>query len=345
MYLGYRVGAAVTDVDVDSGTLLGKDNVDLSQGVLIGYQFASPWAAEVFWQDAGNAEVLSGETGNTSGIADISLLGAGAVYRYASRPVIELYAEAGLASLFKRYQYAELSDEDEVVLYLGGGVRWSPRENWQLRVGYTFYSPQVQVATVGIVRHFRFGSRPEAVSLAAPETASSPPMQCKDFTLDFDGIEFNRASVELTDESIARLDNLARQLRLLPADIDIEIRAYADEDGAESYNYALSLVRARTVRDYLASQGIALSRIKAEGYGEWALPGENRQRLPSGHSRRAELTLLGIEKYVGESVYCQSLVRPSQQVDQSASDKMQVEAKGEGEISPEQGVLINQPAP
>ena len=48
----------------------------------------------------------------------------------------------------------------------------------------------------------------------------------------------------------------------------ILIEGHADERGTREYNFALGARRAQAVRDYLASKGIASSRLKTTSYGK-----------------------------------------------------------------------------
>ncbi|MQX54511.1 OmpA family protein [Alcanivorax sediminis] len=310
-YVGYRAGIAISDLDVPSETLTGDQGGSFSQGLFAGYQFESRWGAELFWLDAGSADVVSRETGATRGLADLEVYGVGATWRHEYAPALDAFVQAGVASLDRQYRYyADVQGDSETDPYLVLGLRWAPADSWQLRAGYTYFNSQLQVATVGLVKHFYPGGKPESVLTAPePEMAEQVVMQCDDFILHFDGVEFDTASVALSEQSRSRLDALSEELRALPDDIEIEIRAHADEVGTESYNYALSQVRARAVRDYLASTGIALSRIHAVGYGEWVLPGSGEADRTHEGGRRAELTLLGIEKYLDEGVHCQELIK------------------------------------
>ena len=50
--------------------------------------------------------------------------------------------------------------------------------------------------------------------------------------------------------------------------IILEISAHTDSVGSFNYNYHLSQRRARSVVDYLVSNGIDPDQLKAQGYGE-----------------------------------------------------------------------------
>jgi len=86
----------------------------------------------------------------------------------------------------------------------------------------------------------------------------------------FNTIQFEYDSATLTRESSSQLTELGKALandRLMKESFVIE--GHADAHGDDQYNKDLSLRRATTVKDYLASQmGIAEDRLRAIGMGE-----------------------------------------------------------------------------
>ncbi|HNF03105.1 MAG TPA: OmpA family protein, partial [Ferruginibacter sp.] len=50
--------------------------------------------------------------------------------------------------------------------------------------------------------------------------------------------------------------------------IEIEMSAHTDSKGSDEYNMTLSDNRAKSVREYILSKGIAAKRIISQGYGE-----------------------------------------------------------------------------
>ena len=63
--------------------------------------------------------------------------------------------------------------------------------------------------------------------------------------------------------------------------------AYTDNTGSASYNKALSIRRAKTVRDYFISKGIPASRITAfKGYGETKFVDTNSTAIGRSKNRR-----------------------------------------------------------
>ena len=71
----------------------------------------------------------------------------------------------------------------------------------------------------------------------------------------------------LRNESFVELDRVVQLLKENPA-IEIEMSAHTDSKGADDYNYRLSDNRAKSVREYIISKGIAENRIVSQGYGE-----------------------------------------------------------------------------
>jgi OOP family OmpA-OmpF porin len=95
----------------------------------------------------------------------------------------------------------------------------------------------------------------------------------------------------LRPESFVELDRVVTLLSENPA-IEIEMSAHTDSKGSDEYNFKLSDDRARSVREYILSKGIAASRIISQGYGETRpeVPNdtdENRQL-----NRRVEFKIL-----------------------------------------------------
>ena len=66
---------------------------------------------------------------------------------------------------------------------------------------------------------------------------------------------------------VATLDKQAQWLSRYPR-YTFLIEGHADERGTREYNFSLGARRAQTVRDYLASRGIAGSRIRTVSYGK-----------------------------------------------------------------------------
>ncbi|MEZ5044030.1 MAG: OmpA family protein [Saprospiraceae bacterium] len=66
---------------------------------------------------------------------------------------------------------------------------------------------------------------------------------------------------------IPDLDKLVQFLNDNPK-ANVELSAHTDSKGKASYNLTLSQGRANSAKVYIASKGIATSRITSKGYGE-----------------------------------------------------------------------------
>lgn len=94
------------------------------------------------------------------------------------------------------------------------------------------------------------------------------PGSTQDFVVNVgDRVFFESDSTDLTPTAIATLDKQASWLQRYPR-YSFLIEGHADERGTREYNYSLGARRAQTVQDYLASRGIAASRMRTVSYGK-----------------------------------------------------------------------------
>ena len=77
--------------------------------------------------------------------------------------------------------------------------------------------------------------------------------------------DFDKAT--LREESKTALDEIAQLLKDNP-DVRVEMSSHTDNKGSDTYNQKLSEARAKSVVDYLISQGIEAERLQYVGYGE-----------------------------------------------------------------------------
>lgn len=106
-----------------------------------------------------------------------------------------------------------------------------------------------------------------------------------------EGTEFEVDSDRLTAESIEVLDRVVETLNKYP-DLEFEVGGHTDSTGAAEYNEGLSLRRAQTVHDYLASQGISVSRMTVRGYGEADPVASNETSDGRAANRRVSLRVV-----------------------------------------------------
>ena len=102
--------------------------------------------------------------------------------------------------------------------------------------------------------------------------------------------DFDQAIVK--SESFPELDMLVNTLNSDPKMI-IEVAGHADFVGDESYNYNLSLERAKNVLQYLVEKGIDKARLRPRGYGEnIPVPGTDDSDEGRARNRRTEFTII-----------------------------------------------------
>ena len=83
-------------------------------------------------------------------------------------------------------------------------------------------------------------------------------------------VYFKAGSAEIQRRSFALLDGVAQILRGRPEIERVEVQGHTDDTGKTASNLKLSDERARSVRAYLISAGIAPERLVSKGYGSGA---------------------------------------------------------------------------
>ena len=105
------------------------------------------------------------------------------------------------------------------------------------------------------------------------------------------GVKFELDSAKLLPESKILLDGAAQELQKYPR-IVIEIQAHTDSTGSDQYNMDLSYRRAKSVRDYLVSQGVSTRRMVPRGYGEKIPTSNNTTEHGRQKNRRVVFKIL-----------------------------------------------------
>lgn len=95
----------------------------------------------------------------------------------------------------------------------------------------------------------------------------------------------------LRPESYLELNRVVGLLNDHPT-MKIEMSAHTDSYGSDEYNFVLSDKRAKSVVDYILSQGISPDRITSKGYGETKPVATNETDEGRQLNRRVEFTIL-----------------------------------------------------
>ena len=86
------------------------------------------------------------------------------------------------------------------------------------------------------------------------------------------------------------LDQFAQGLNNQP-NTEIHITGHTDSTGSDSVNNPLSVSRAASARDYLASRGVDSRRIRIDGRGSYEPVGDNNTEAGRAKNRRIEIFL------------------------------------------------------
>lgn len=102
------------------------------------------------------------------------------------------------------------------------------------------------------------------------------------------GINFMTASTVLTKSSYGTLDDIAYLMGKF-MDVNLEIQGHTDNVGDTRYNNNLSQKRAQSVVNYLIKKGVAVSRLRAVGFGASKPIADNNTANGRAQNRRVEL--------------------------------------------------------
>jgi outer membrane protein OmpA-like peptidoglycan-associated protein len=110
-----------------------------------------------------------------------------------------------------------------------------------------------------------------------------------------EGVTFDVGSYTLRPQFRATLDKVADSLKQYPNSL-IDVYGHTDSTGSEAYNQTLSENRARTVANYLMSQGVPSARIRSQGFGETMPVADNASDMGRAKNRRVEIKIVPISQ-------------------------------------------------
>jgi len=105
------------------------------------------------------------------------------------------------------------------------------------------------------------------------------------------GVLFTSGKSELLPAAQVKLNDVAKALTEQDPESTMVVEGHTDSQGAAEFNQTLSRDRARSVRDYLVSRGIASDRITAEGFGPTRTIGDNATAEGRANNRRVEIVV------------------------------------------------------
>lgn len=107
-------------------------------------------------------------------------------------------------------------------------------------------------------------------------------------TFVFDHLNFETASVRLTSDSAATVNDLAQVLKAYP-NAQVQLVGHTDNTGTPVSNQALSLSRADAVKAMLVNAGVVAERIGTRGAGQTQPVASNDTEEGRARNRRLEL--------------------------------------------------------
>jgi len=304
IYVG--IGAGISRVDPESETNAIVVGDEFSEGVslAIGYDFNSWLAAEVYGADLGSASIdfLGEEVGDV----DYRVFGVGALATFfrtgssGGRTGLSLYSRAGLGVIDTDTEL-DFRRDHEVHVAFGIGAEYGFRNGFAIRGELNSFDTDAQLAQITVLK--RFGGRrvstpsnrsvnvdPIPVAPVAPPPTPEVPVAPEvslPAALPKTFFEFDQHTLTADARStVAEIANLLRDI-----DGQVVVEGHADHTGTESYNQALSIRRANSVRDALAAQGIDPARLIVRGFGETRPAASNTTANGRAQNRRVEVIL------------------------------------------------------
>jgi outer membrane protein OmpA-like peptidoglycan-associated protein/Tol biopolymer transport system component len=119
-------------------------------------------------------------------------------------------------------------------------------------------------------------------------TTPEPPKLAKPIVLR--NVFFETGAAKLLPASYGELDRLAALMKETPT-LRLQFNGHTDDVGDEKSNLILSENRAKTVYDYLLSQGIAHERLRYKGFGESLPIADNVTFEGKAKNRRTEFEI------------------------------------------------------
>ncbi len=111
---------------------------------------------------------------------------------------------------------------------------------------------------------------------------------CPKFLGVLDGVHFHSDSADLTTSSKGVLRTIATQMNRYVA-LNVVIVGHTDSTASDTHNQKLSVNRAKSVADFLQSQGVRADRLRFVGYGERFPRATNKTEEGKRLNRRVEL--------------------------------------------------------
>ncbi|MFA0034451.1 outer membrane beta-barrel protein [Vibrio sp. 10N.261.49.A12] len=290
-YIGGQIGVSWYDDACVSHALECNDDT-FTFGLYGGYPLLSWLTIEAGVMDYGSADA---RYANGTVSADVWGLDASLLASHRIINDLDVYGRGGVAWLDVDKSTDESDQSFEPVLGVGLNYKLAP--NWAVRGEYRFIdgiggssTDKADLHTFLVGVSYRFDAAtpmaPQPIEQEViPEPVVLPVLPI--YTLELSELAFDSDSSVLSERGESQLNSWLPELQNSPS--SIQITGHTDSTGSTNYNQTLSEQRAKSVSDYLISQGIDSASIDVKGMGERAPKASNT--TPKGRSinRRVEL--------------------------------------------------------
>ena len=111
-------------------------------------------------------------------------------------------------------------------------------------------------------------------------------------------ISFDTGRADIKPNLRPILDQFAQGLGQQP-NLEVTIVGHTDSTGSDAINNPLSVARAGSVRDYLATRGVDTRRVRTDGRGSREPVADNHTEAGKAHNRRVEIFLAELPPVAG----------------------------------------------
>jgi OmpA-OmpF porin, OOP family len=258
-------------------------------GGVVGYDFVGPRVEleGMYRSNSTSQAFFSGSRGLVSQINQVSAM-ANLLYDFTPGSTITPYVGAGAGVAFVD---GDSSLSSTQFAYQGiVGLGWNVDTNFRVNLDGRYYgtsNPTVSGTTwtnnsfsvmLGLV--LKFG--PPAPAIAPPPP---PPVNPPSFMVFFDWDRSN-----LSAQALNTIKQAAGQYKT-KGSARVTATGHTDKSGPESYNMALSLRRANTVKDALVREGVPATAISVIGKGESQPLVQTADGVREPQNRRVEIVI------------------------------------------------------
>jgi outer membrane protein OmpA-like peptidoglycan-associated protein len=111
-------------------------------------------------------------------------------------------------------------------------------------------------------------------------------------------ISFDTGRADIKPNLRPILDQFAQGLGQQP-NLEVTIVGHTDSTGSDAINNPLSVARANSVRDYVATRGVDTRRVRTDGRGAREPVADNHTEAGRAHNRRVEIFLAELAPVAG----------------------------------------------